>query len=108
MCKGFVEWDVFVAVSGDGFAVVEGSCDGVSEGDCDVFDGVVWVDFEVTVAVDGEVEDGVGGKGVEHVVEEGDAGVGGGAPFTVEVEFDVDGGFCCLACAARSSGEHGW
>ncbi len=51
---------------------------------------MVVVDVEVAVALHGQVEQAVGGEGLEHVVEEADAGVDGAVAVAVDVERDLD------------------
>lgn len=82
-----------MAKADDAFAVAEGLVEGHAEGDADVFVGVVVVDFEVAGGLDVEVEEAVGGDLVEHVIEEGDAGVGVALAGAVDVEGDGDVGF---------------
>jgi hypothetical protein len=58
---------------------------------------VVVIDFEIAFGVDGEVDEAVAREEVEHVVEEADAGLGGGLAGAVEVHGDADAGFPGLA-----------
>jgi len=105
---------------------------GVAQSDEYVFGGVVVVDVQVALAAQPEGPAGVFGEGVQHVVEEADAGInvdvlGGGflegvfvcarGPgdggdgvelAAVDAEFDLDFGFFGIAVdcgGARSEGE---
>lgn len=70
----FVEGRVGVSVAGDARAWAESGLEAAPEGDEGVFCGVVVVDRQITVAADEEGPPGVFGPGVQHVVEEADAG----------------------------------
>lgn len=93
-----------MAKADDALAVAEGLVEGHAEGDADVFVGVVVVDFEVAGGLDVEVKEAVGGDLVEHVVEEGDAGVGIAVALTVDVNGDTHVGFFGGAGDSSSAG----
>lgn len=70
-----VKRSVGVAEPSDSGEAAQGLVEGVAEGDAAVFGGVMVVDVEISLAAEGEAPTGVLGQGVEHVVEEPDAGV---------------------------------
>ena len=82
-----------MAKANDAFAVAEGLMEGHAKGNADVFVGVMVVDFEVPFSLDMEIKEAVGGDLVEHMIEEGDAGVGVALTGAVDVKGDGDVGF---------------
>lgn len=88
--EGLVHRDPGVAEAPDSGLVAEGPLERLAEHDRDVLDGVVGVDLHVAGGADDEVERAVLAEGVEHVVEERDAGGHLGAPRAVEVDLDED------------------
>lgn len=72
--ESFVHGHVGVTVSLDACFVAEGFPNGVAEDDAGVFDGVVTIDFKISVDVDGEVDERVLRKQREHVIEKRESG----------------------------------
>src|SRR5262249_30639746 len=86
--KRLVERGIRVAVTGDAGTVGERLPGGESDRDPDVLDRVVRVHRRVALAGDIEIETSVATEGVEHVVEEGNAGLRVDVAVAVEVEGD--------------------
>ena len=70
-----VQRGIGVTVASDPGPIAEGLPEGLAEDDSHVFDGVVRVHRRVASTADVEVEPTMPSDGVQHVVEEGDAGL---------------------------------
>ena len=109
----FVQRHVGVAVAADALLVADRLGDRHAERDAGVFHRVVGVDVQVAHALDVEVDQAVARDLVEHVVEEGHAGVQLLLAGAVEVDRDADlrlvgvaGDFCGAGhgrCSVRST-----
>src|SRR5450830_1543159 len=87
--QGFVERHVGVAVAADALLVADGLGEGHAQGDAGVFHRVVGVDVQVDQAVAGDL--------VQHMVEEGHAGVELLLAGAVQVDGDTDLGLVGVA-----------
>ena len=65
----------------------------MAQADADVLDGVVLVHLQVAGGLELQVEVAVGREQVQHVVQEGDAGIDLDAAAAVQFQFQVDLGF---------------
>ncbi len=91
--QGFVEGSDEMAKANNAFAVAEGLVQSHTKGDTNVFIGVMVIDFKIAFGLNIDVKQAVGGDLVEHMVEEGDAGVGIALTSAVNVEGNGDIGF---------------
>jgi hypothetical protein len=87
-----------VAVAAQALLVAERLGEGLAQGDADVLDGVVVVDVRVALAVNVEVDQAVADDLVEHVIEEGHAGIELALPAAIEIDAHGDLGFEGVAC----------
>ncbi len=77
---------------------------GLAEHDAGIFGGVVLIDMQIALGLEGNVDQGVAGELLDHMVEEADAGrdlVGAGA---VEIDGGGDRGFLGPALDRRPPG----
>src|SRR5450830_14087 len=95
--QGFVERHVGVAVAADALLVADGLGEGHAQGDAGVFHRVVGVDVQVALALDVQVDQAVAGDLVQHMVEEGHAGVELLLAGAVQVDGDTDLGLVGVA-----------
>src|SRR3569832_1697551 len=65
------------------------------------------VDMQVAISLDGDVDAGMAGEQVQHVVEKANAGRNLGDARSVEVHADLDIGFLGLALDRRRAHEMG-
>jgi hypothetical protein len=63
----------------------------------DVFGRVVMVDVQITLGFDHDVDARMPREQVEHMIEKANAGCDRCAAGPVEIDFDLDVGFFCLA-----------
>jgi len=74
--------------------------------DADGLGGVVVVDMEAAIGLDRDVDPGMAGQQVQHVVEEADTGRDVGYAGAIEVHGDLDVGFLGLALDGRRAHEN--
>ena len=91
--QGFVQGHIGVAVAGQALLVAQGLGEGLADGDADVFHRVVTVDVQVALGLHLQIDQAVAGDLVQHVVEEGNAGIELGTAGAVQIETDRDLGF---------------
>ena len=73
--QGLVHGHPGFAVAPHAGTLQQGLADGVAQADADVLDGVVLVHLQVAAGLELQVEIAVGREQVQHVVQEGDAGI---------------------------------
>jgi hypothetical protein len=86
-----------VTVAPDALFISQGLLEGLADGDAHVFYRVVKVDVGVSLGLHRQIKESMFGKGLEHVVEEGDGSVDLGSALAVEVELDRDLGLLGVA-----------
>jgi ATP-dependent HslUV protease, peptidase subunit HslV len=77
-----VHGEIGKAVAGDAALIAERLGHGLAEHDACILGGVVLVDMEIALSLEGDVDQGMAGELLDHVVEEADTGrnvVGAGA-----------------------------
>jgi hypothetical protein len=77
----------------------------LAEDDADIFDGMVRIDFQVTLSLHRQVKLCVPGQQRQHVVEKADPGMDFGSAMAVQFESDVN--FCFLSFAVLLCLTHG-
>jgi hypothetical protein len=82
-----------VGVAGDALHVAERLLHRLAERDADILGGVVVVDVQIALGLECNVDAGMAGEQVEHVVEEADAGRDRRYAGAIEIERDLDVGF---------------
>ncbi len=82
--------------------VAYGGGKGLTQGDAYVFDGVVVINVGVAIAVYVQVYQAVAGDLVQHVVQEGDAGIDGLLASAIQIDgnaharfIGITGNVCC-------------
>ena len=89
----FVHRHMHVGIAGDASHVAERLFHGLPERDADVLGGMMVIDVQVAGGLDGQVDQGVAGQEIEHVVEKADPGRDRCRAAAVEIERDRDVGF---------------
>ena len=84
-------------IAGDAGHGAERLLHGLAERDADILGGVVVVDMQIAIRLDRDVDAGMPGQQIEHMVEEADAGRNVGHAGAVEVYRNLDIGLLGLA-----------
>lgn len=105
--EGFVEGREELAKADNALAIAEGLVERLAEGNAHIFVGVVIVNFPVALGAHVKVEQAVGGNLVQHVVEEGNAGVGVALAGSFEGQADAHVGFAGFAAEAGTAERSG-
>lgn len=90
-------------IAGDARHVAERLLDRLAKRDAGVFGGMVIINVQVANRLDREVDAGMAGEEIEHMVEKADAGRDIGHAGTIEVHGDLDVGFLGLALDRRGA-----
>src|SRR3546814_16122706 len=86
-----------MAITRDALAVAQRLCHRLANGDAGVLGRVMLIDMQVAHRLDLEVDEGMAGKLLQHMVKKTDAGRNFIFARAVEVEFDIDRRFRRLA-----------
>ena len=92
-----------VGIAGDARHGAERLLHGLAERDAGVFGGMVMINVQVAHRLDREVDAGMAGEEIEHMVEKADAGRNFGHAGAIEVHGDLDVGLLGLALDRRGA-----
>jgi hypothetical protein len=96
-----------VAVAHDAALVAERLVERLAQGDADVLDRVVMIDVHVALGLDHQVDQAVARDLLQHVLEEGDAGVEARGATAVQTDLDHDPGFARVTADAGATADGG-
>ena len=82
-----------IGIASDAFHVAKSLFHRLSERNPDIFGGMVMIDMQVTRGLHGDVDSGVPGKQIEHVVKKADPGRNRCNATAVKINRDGDVGF---------------
>src|SRR6266436_1677459 len=82
-----------IGITRDALEIAERLFERLAERDPHVFSGVVQVDVEIALGRDGNIDAGMAGEEIQHVIEEADTGRNRAAALPVEIDRDFDVGF---------------
>ena len=88
--EGLIEWDIGMAVAGHPLLVANCLCKGLAQADANVLNGVMGVDFKVTLGADDEIDHAMARNLIEHVIEKCDTGIQLALAGAIELDFHAN------------------